>query len=186
MEDAILIKGNTEQEVWQQIKQQLTAEPGFLNYKAQIEQGGRHLALLIDIDLGGGFQSGISTTTLSARLSDDPGFLFAIHRERLIDNVGKFFGMQDIVIGFPEFDDKMIIKTNDEKRTKKLFGLSPTRKLFNSLSNFSLHIESEHEHRSGREIYYLVFTIDEGITKLPLLRSIYKAFNDVLRRVDPM
>jgi|GEM_PF-4888256 len=76
------ITADTEEEVLQQIKQHLLNRD-FLEYSAIIVQGRRKTILDIDIDLGGGFESGYETTTLSAPLLNTPVCRFAIHEEHL-------------------------------------------------------------------------------------------------------
>src|ERR1035437_2133762 len=84
-----------------------------LEYNPQILHNGRTILLSIDIDPGGGFESGFESTTLNCRLEHDPGFTFAIHHETFIDEVGKFFGMQDIATGYMEFDKKVVVKSDN-------------------------------------------------------------------------
>lgn len=182
MEDTIQIQGADAKAVWPELKKHITAEPSLLRYKARITQGKWPILVFIDIDLGGGFQSGISTTSISARLSKDPGFRFAIHRERIIDELGKLLGMQDVEIGFDAFDEKMIIKTDNEQRTHDTFADRTTRKTFNTLSNFSFHTDKVSNDEG--ETHYLEFSIDEGLVDPVKLRAIYMAFSDVLEKID--
>ena len=117
-----IISGKNEDEVWEKIKKELVANPDLLDYRVTIKQQKRKILLDIDIDLGGGFESGYSTTTLLALLQNEQDFRFAIHKEDFFDEVGKFFGMQDVEIGYPEFDKKLIIKTNDKAKVKAVFS----------------------------------------------------------------
>ena len=93
------IKGSGEDEIWQQINDQFLQNSDPLEYTAIIEQENRKVILDIDIDLGGGFESGYETTSLTAPLHHTTDFKFAIHEEHFTDEIGKFFGMQDVVIG---------------------------------------------------------------------------------------
>jgi hypothetical protein len=56
------ITGTIEDEVWQQIQRDLTADPDLLSYNATIVQAGHEILFEIDIDPGGGFESGYETT----------------------------------------------------------------------------------------------------------------------------
>lgn len=118
MDNANIISGRTEDEVWQQINSWFLANPDPLEYTAIIEQEKRKVVLDIDIDLGGGFESGFETTTLSAELKTASNFRFAVHEQHFSDEIGKFFGMEDVEIGYNEFDKKLIVKTNDPIRVK--------------------------------------------------------------------
>ncbi len=110
-----IISGN-EDEIWQQITADFIKEDDLLEYRVVIEQQNRRILLDIDIDLGGGFEGGFESTMLRSQLESIGDFRFAIHDESFIDEVGKFFGMQDVVIGYPEFDKKVLIKSNDERK----------------------------------------------------------------------
>jgi hypothetical protein len=87
--------------------------------------------------------------------------------------------MEDIVIGYEEFDDKHIIKTNSAMICKELFAHASTRKAIQSLENFTFYTEVlEEEEATG-----LFLIINEGITELKELKKLYKAFQDVLVRL---
>lgn len=90
MEHENIISGRTEEEVWQQINNQFLANPDPLEYSAVIVQENRKIVLDIDIDLGGGFESGYETTALTAELHTAPAFRFAIHGQHFSDEIGNF------------------------------------------------------------------------------------------------
>lgn len=173
------ISGNTEDEIWEQLTKDLVAEDELLEYNVVIQQGNRQLTLNIDIDLGGGFESGYETTTLVAPLQTTNDFRFAIHKEDFLDEVGKFFGMQDVVIGYSDLDKNVLIKTNDEARVKELFSVEGTRETFQSLTDDFTFALTMHD---GKKV--LEFSIERGITDATLLRKIYRAFYNVLSMVD--
>ena len=41
-------------------------------------------------------------------------FRFSVYRKTVFSGIGKLFGMQDIEIGDPPFDDSFIVKATDE------------------------------------------------------------------------
>ena len=65
------IKGETEQQIWEQVSADFDKGNQLQSYNAVITQGNTRIILDIDIDLGGGFESGFSTTILF--------FEFALH-----------------------------------------------------------------------------------------------------------
>jgi hypothetical protein len=179
-----LIKGTTENEIWQQIAAQLAQTPDPLEYSAVIEQQGHRIILDIDIDLGGGFESGYETTSFTAPLPVDHGFRFAIHEQDFTDGIGKFFGMQDILIGYPEFDKKLIVKTNDPHRVKTVFADAPVRSVIQRLENFTFSITTTAAPADSEERLLLELVIERGITKADELRPIYTAFHAVLAALE--
>ncbi|WP_018615445.1 hypothetical protein [Segetibacter koreensis] len=178
-----IITGKTEEEIWQKINAQFLANPDPLEYSAVIEQGKRKVVLDIDIDLGGGFESGFESTTLTAALLTIPVFRFAIHEKHFTDEIGKFFGMEDVEIGFAEFDEKLIIKTNDRLRVKEIFSDELVRKIFESLSDFTFGI-TYHNRDNETNVPFLELYVEHGITDPIKLREIYHAFISVLMLLD--
>src|SRR5688500_10402806 len=109
---------------------------------------------------------------LSASLQHDPGASLAIHPKRIIAEVPTFFGMQDYVVGYPEFDKAVIIKTNDEAQVKKLFSIKATREVFESLNNYKFYTDTR-KNGNPEPTTYLVLMIDEGITDPKRLKEIF-------------
>lgn len=184
MENNNVIKGSTEDEIWQQISEEFAKNPDPLEYTAVIEHGNHRIVLDIDIDLGGGFESGYETTSLTAHLPTTTDFRFAIHKEHFTDEIGKFFGMQDVLIGYEEFDKNVVIKTNDERKVKELFVDPSVRSAFQHLDDFTFGITTHHVADSTSKDPYLELNIENGITDVNKLRAIYKAFYNVLSALD--
>jgi hypothetical protein len=178
------ISGHNEDQVWAQVQSDLTQTPDLLQYRAVIEQQSRTILLDIDIDLGGGFEGGFATTILSARFPNPESFRFALHEESFFDDLGKFFGMQDVEIGYPDFDERIIVKTNDEARVRTLLTDDNTRTLLQSLQDFTFEIVLADEDIEGQEAT-LELIIEEGITDPVRLREIYRVFFGILVMVNP-
>ena len=87
-----------EERIWAEIEEEISADIPY-EYQVVIPKDGYNVSLRIDIDLGGGFEGGFSTTTFTVPLVDPTDFSFAIHHEDFIDEIGKFVGMQDVVLG---------------------------------------------------------------------------------------
>ncbi|MEO8771703.1 MAG: hypothetical protein ABI402_16525 [Ferruginibacter sp.] len=188
MEKQKLIKGNNDAEIWEQVRADMDDISYPFMYKADIQHNDKSVFLNIETDLGGGFESGFQSTgltapipirftTLSSRINEHKDFRFALHDEDFIDKVGKFFGMEDVKTGYLEFDKKLVVKTNDIQRIKEIFADEQTRKLFQSLPGFNLHIayyDHEDKHSS------LELTIDRDITNVDELHKIYDAFVNVM------
>lgn len=184
MKQENIISGRTEEEVWRQINAQFLANPDPLEYTAEIVQENRKIVLNIDIDLGGGFESGYETTVLNTELHTAPAFRFAIHEQHFTDEIGKFFGMEDVEIGYNEFDKKLIVKTNDKVRLREIFSDGSVRKVFHSLNDFTFGITFNNNNGSEKKHPFLELQIESGITDPNQLREIYHAFFSVLVLVD--
>jgi hypothetical protein len=169
--------GTTEDEIWQQLAADINDET--LDYHALIKQGSTSVYLDIDIDLGGGFEGGYATTTYCAPVNTQ-GFKFAIHEEHFTDEIGKFFGMQDIKTGYEDLDHHLIIKTTDEAKVKTLFSDAGIRNVFTTLENFDLGIHLRNVEGSDEKHPFLELNIEDGITDIATLRALYHAFYMVL------
>ena len=156
-------------------------QPDLFSYDKAVMFSGYRVELYIDIDMGGGFESGFATTILRAKLETDPDFRFALHHEDFFDEIGKFLGMEDIEIGFVEFDKKVIIKTDDEHRVRRLFSDSSTRKVFGDMKGYNLGLNHHHDHDIKES--YLELEMEEGITDPLRLKPIFFAFCDVLKKL---
>ncbi|WP_026463040.1 hypothetical protein [Adhaeribacter aquaticus] len=186
MQEEKEISGHNEDDVWSQIEADLSQQEDLLQYRAVIHQQNKTIHLDIDIDLGGGFEGGYATTIFSAPFTNRSGFRFAVHEESFFDDLGKMLGMQDISIGYPHFDDKLIIKTNDESRVRTLFTDDNIREVLLSLSDFTFEIvlpENTGDETSDDSRLELI--IEEGITDPVRLRQLYRIFFSTLTLIEP-
>lgn len=172
--------GTTEDEIWQQIAADINDDT--LEYRALIQQNDKQITLDIDIDLGGGFEGGYATTSYSAPLAGHH-FKFAVHEEHFTDEIGKFFGMQDIEIGYPELDHHLVIKTNDEAKVKTLFADPKVREVFTSLTDFDFGIHLHDIEHSNEKQAFLELNIEDGITDIATLKELYHVFYMVLQAI---
>lgn len=177
------IFGDTTNDIWQQVAADLSSQEVY-EYNVLLIQDGRSVELMIDIDLGGGFEGGYAYTSFAARIAPEHDFRFALHHQGFIDTVSTFFGMEDIVIGYPEFDEALIVKTNDRERTRRIFSDLNVRKIFQSLRFFTLHLTHDHVVGQKEKELFLKFTIEEGILDPAVLRNLYDAFCQVLSNIE--
>ena len=181
MEDIKIVAGDTEEQLWPGVEAVLQEDR--LDYNLLLKQGKKQIELYIGIDLGGGFESGSALTQLCAVLSRKNTFKFAIHDQSFIDQVGKFFGMQDVEIGYPNLDKHLIIKTDDKEKVRHVFADADIRKVFSTLESFDCGIHI-HTNEKDKEHAYLELNIDEGINKPAELRKIYHAFYKLLMNIE--
>ena len=183
MDQAKLISGNKEK-IWQQVNDDLSKDNGEIDYHAVLELSQSKIMLDIVFDPGGGFESGYEFTSFTGIIKQQNDFRFALHHESFADKLGKLVGMEDVVLGYPEFDKEIIVKTNDAAKVKAIFAHSDIRKIFQSLKNFSLHIV--HHHISGKEEKqpFLELEIQEAIIDPQNLQTIGNAFFCVHSMID--
>jgi len=184
MEQEHIISGETEEQVWNQVNTGFVANKDLLDYHVVLDQSGRRILLDIGIDLGGGFESGSAYTTFSAYLYSRDAFRFSIHKQGFIDEIGKFFGMQDAVLGYLEFDEKFIVKTNSELKTATLFADDQLRRILLDYEDLSFGIIDYALEETDEKVPFLELKIQAGITDPELLREIYTVFKRAVQILD--
>ncbi len=178
-----MIKGATEEEIWQQLKEVFEKEE-IQHYSAIIEQEGQRTILDIDIDLGGGFESGYATTILMTPVPIASNFRFMLRRQNILQEVGKLLGMQDVTVGDREFDDHFIIKAMDEAKIRLLFSEKAVRDVLRSLPGGVLQLEETTP--NNEQIAMLTLTIEEGITNPEILQNVYHAFYLLTKKINSL
>lgn len=178
------IKGNSVEEIWQELDDQVNNSSDPFDIDLLIELEGRTIEIMVEIDLGGGFESGYEFTVIKSQLNSNPDFRFAIHQEHFIDEIGKFFGMQDVVLGYKEFDEKFIVKTDDKAKTRKLFSSADIRQFLNKQEDFTFGVTAHHIGSEQNKSPFLELRIERGVTETPLLKEWFNAFYSVLKMIN--
>lgn len=184
MEQEHIISGGTEDQVWAQVNADYITNKDLLDYHVVLDQEGRRVVLDIGIDLGGGFESGSAYTTFSSYLYSRDAFRFSIHKQGFIDEIGKFFGMQDAVLGYMEFDEKFVVKTNSELKTATLFADDQLRRILLAYEDLSFGIVDYALEENEEKAPFLELKIQAGITDPALLREIYTVFIRAVQILD--
>ncbi len=173
-------------EKWEEISTALKGKGLPFQYKTVVEHNGHAVTIDMDLDPGGGFEGGfeftvltapvpVQFTSLSAKVSDND-FRFALHDEKGLDRIGKFFGMEDVKLGYDELDRHVIIKTNNKDVAREVFSDPETRQVFSTLKDFSLQL-------TGDEEMNLELMIDRLVDDPLELRSIFEAYISVLEKL---
>ena len=139
--------GPSRAEVWKQLADAVHGryvEGGFFkNGKVEAEHG--QWVVTLDTFVVSTGKSAIVFTRLRAPYVNPDSFRFTIYRKRIFSDIGKWFGMQDIEIGDPEFDDAFIIKGTDEAKVRALLADQKLRELI--AGQRTLHFEVKDDDR---------------------------------------
>ena len=185
MENTRIITGDSEFAVLEQLKQDFKNPDQLFDYAAEVRLGNRTIFVTLDIDLGGGFESGYAFTVLQAPFPDPTGFKFAIYPQDLLAEIGKLFGMQDVKVGYPAFDDKFMIKSNQPEKVKLLFTDPEIRQRLEKLHHFKFEINhvdvSEANHPARLEL-----TISEGVTDPAAIEDLFILMLRTLDKLEPV
>jgi hypothetical protein len=185
MENPRVITGESEFAVLEQLKNDFKFPEKLLDYSAEIHLGNRILYLQLDVDLGGGFESGYAFTTLQAPFSDPNGFRFALYPQDFLAGIGKLFGMQDVKVGFPDFDRKFIIKSNQSLKVKQLLADNAIREKLQQMQHFKFeiaHIDASEARQTAR----LELTISEAVTDPKAIEDLVFLMIRTLKKLEPV
>lgn len=186
MEQLKTISGSTEEQVWSQLETDLFSDDVF-NYNALLTYNNREVWFYMDIDLGGGFEGGSEFMQLKAPLvSTDSPFRFAVHDKNFVDVIGKFLGMQDIKIGYPDLDKHLIIKTNDEHTLHRIFADAEVRAVFTGLNSFDCGIHMHHSDEDDLKHPFLELNMNYVIKDAAACRKVFHAFDKLLSAIVPV
>jgi len=123
--------GPAKEEVWRQLAAQLQGnfvDGGFFGKdKVEVQHGDWTITLETLVVSTG--KSSVVYAILQAPFHNPDNFRFSVSRRGLFTDIGKFFGMQDIQIGSPEFDHDFVIQGNNEDKVRQLLANSTIRDL---------------------------------------------------------
>ena len=177
-----IFSGEGVDETWQQLQNDLESNAQVLEYTALLQTGGKSVTFSMDIDPGGGFESGFSTTLFSAPLHRAHHLHLSLHKEHFLDEAGKLLGMQDVEIGFADFDKKVIIKTNDEALARKAFSSSFVQSVLGTIDDYQLKIRRHDV--DEKELSFLELSIEDRVPELDELKKIFEAFCQILSAIE--
>jgi hypothetical protein len=131
-----------------------------------------------------------STTTTYTRMRapfvNQDGFQFTIYRTGIFSGLGKWFGMQDVEVGYPEFDDAFVIKGNDEAKLRALFANAKIRQLIEMQPDIHLTVKDD-EGWFGTQfpegVDELYFCVPGVIKDVAELKSLYCLFAEILHHL---
>lgn len=177
-----IIDVKSEDEVWKIIAEQLNSKEDDLDYTAQFSFKNYCVVLDIDIHPDRGDENEKPITSFSAQLDEGTDFRFNLKKQGLKHQIGKLFGMQDVIIGHADFDKQFLIQSNDEAKVKEVLsdtGVS-AELLKHPVTEFKIR---ERKIGTNKEIV-LDLELEGGITEPDKLKNIFQPFKIMLNHLD--
>lgn len=181
--------GPSKNEVWRQLSEEINGdliEGGF--WKGNRVEG-RHNNWIIYLDtytVSTG-KSSVTYTRMRAPFINKDDFFFRIYKSGIFSDMGKALGMQDIIVGYEDFDRDYIIQGNHEELVIKLFANPRIRELITYQPRIKLEIKKNEGFfgpsflENESELYFLV----AGVLKdIDLLKSLFELFSEVLEELE--
>ena len=129
-------------------------------------------------------------TRLRAPYVNKDGFRFRIYRKSVFSGLGKLLGMQDIEVGYPEFDEPFIIQGNNRAKVKQLLSHEPLRTMIAAQPNFDVQVKDDEgwfgtEFPEGvDELYFVVPGVIKDVNRLKSLFKIFALILHLLCHLD--
>jgi hypothetical protein len=177
--------GPSKEDVWEQLCQEIGGEVvdgGFWKGK-KVQAHVGPWPVVLDTYTESDGESSTTYTRMRAPFLNPSGFRFTIYRKGPFSGLGKFFGMQDIEVGDPEFDEAFIIQGNDEVAVHRLLADSKIRQMLQVQPKIRLEIK-DNEGWFGpkfpEEVDELFFRVPGVIKDVERLKSIFDLFAAML------
>jgi hypothetical protein len=123
--------GPSKEEIWRQLCAETGAdyvEGGFWK-RAKVQATHKEWIVTLDTYAVSTGKTTMVFTRLRAPYVNPDQFRFTIYRHGLFSEIASWLGMQDVKVGFEDFDRDFVIKGTDEGKLRALFGNPKLREL---------------------------------------------------------
>ncbi len=137
--------GPSKAEIWSQMAADIGAsyiEGGWFKGDGVVYRHGEW-KLVLDTYTVRRDKSSTTYTRMRAPFVNKDGLYFKIYREGFFSSVGKFFGMEDLEIGDPFFDESFVVKGNSHRQLLRLLSDEPLKNLINKQPRIHLEIRDD-------------------------------------------
>jgi len=183
--------GPSKRELWTKLSQEVNgrfvAGGWAKGEKVQVDHEGWTLTLDTYVVSAG--KTVIVFTRMRAPFVNPSAFRFLVYRKSIFSGLGKFFGMQDIEIGDPPFDDGFIIQSTDEFRIKQLLSSTKVRELISAQKDINFGVKDDEGWFGTKfpegvdELHFAVPGIIKDLDRLKLLYDLFGETLDELCRM---
>jgi hypothetical protein len=180
--------GPSKREIWEQLAREIHAEyinKGFWEGDRVEAQVGNWVVVLDTFTISNG-KSSTTYTRMRVPFVNLDNFYFKIYRSGIFSEMGKLLGMEDINIGYDEFDENFVVKGNNIEKVKNLFSKEKIRALIQDQPRISLEIKDNEGFFKGhfpQGIDELYFVVPGVIRDIDRLKELYELFAEVLREL---
>ena len=168
--------GPSRGEIWRALASELGAtyvKGSFLKRdRVELNHGG----WTITLDTFFSAAAKVDYTRLMAPYTSSDGFQFTVYRRGLFSDLAKALGMQDVEVGFAEFDQDFIIKGTDRLKLRALFENHEIRRLIAVQPR--IHFTAQPCRLTGSQ--ELCFTSAGVIKDLDRLKTLFDLFAETL------
>ena len=180
--------GPSRDEVWARLAEELradfTASSFWKGGRVEVRVG--EWIITLDAYTVSTGKSSQTFTRMRAPYVNPEGFRFKVYREGFFSGIGKMLGMQDVVVGHPEFDRDFVIQGNSEERLRQLFDHPRIRELIQAQPQVSFEVRDDEGWFGTRfpaDVDQLVFTVSGVIKDVERLKLLFSLFAHTLNHL---
>jgi len=128
-------------------------------------------------------------TRLRAPFVNPSGFRFKVERRNVFSDVAKWFGAQDVTVGYEPFDHDFVIKGTDERLLRELFADALLRELLEKQPKVRFSVKDDEGWFAKKfpegvdELCYEAVGIIKDIERLKALYDLFAETLDQLCRI---
>jgi hypothetical protein len=185
--------GPSKDEIWQQFSAAIggsIVDGGYWK-GSKVEAAHGQWIITLDTYTVSTGKSSVTYTRMRAPYVNPDGFTFTVYRNGVFSDIGKWFGMQDVAVGYPEFDGAFIVKGNDEQKLRRLFSNQKIRDLINAQPDIRFSVvDDEQSFWGGKgfpqgvdELHFQVVGVIKDVQRLKLLYDLFSETLDELCRM---
>jgi len=182
------IFGPSKKEIWQLLSEQIGSEfvEGSFLKKDKVVAHIKQWSVTLDTYAVSDGKTSTTYTRMRAPYVNKDNIRFKIYRSGIFTGIGAALGMQDIEIGFPEFDQDFVIKGENEQKLKELLANTRIRELMQLQPRFRLEVKDD-EGWFGASfpdgVDELYFSVPGVIRELGQLKGLFELFAEVLNQL---
>jgi len=177
--------GPSKKEIWQQLSEDINGRfvEGGVWKVDKVEASHAEWTVTLDTYTVSTGKTVVIFTRMRAPYVNPDGFRFTIYRRGFFSGMGKMLGMQDVEVGFQEFDNDFVIKGNDESKLRQLFANPKIRELIAGQKDINFSVKDD-EGWFGptfpEGVDELAFVVTGVIKDVDRLKRLYELFSTTL------
>lgn len=177
--------GPSKKEIWRQLSKKINAtfvDGGWFG-KDKVMVAHQQWNITLDTEIKKYGNTYVTYTRMCAPFINKDGFRFNIYRKGFFSEAGKSLGVEDIEIGFDDFDYDFIIQGNDHYKLWKMFAHDRIRSLIKNQPDINLKIVKANGWFGGTfddNVDMVAFRVRGTIKDIHLLQELFNLFAELL------
>jgi hypothetical protein len=187
--------GPSRGEIWRQLCDEIGADysaghiaDGFWkDDRVQLSHG--NWTITLDVDPVWAGQTTVFHTRLRAPYVNPEGFRFSVTRRDFLSGLRELMGMQDVIVGYEEFDHDFVIQGTDETKLRALFANARIRELLSLQTKTHFSVRDSEGRWGPRfpadtdELILISFGVIEDVERLKQFFDLFAETLDQLCRI---